>query len=90
MKASQVGREQDLRKRGLAPRKQAPAAAARTATASIEATLSLIPGRSGQQRTPALRPAMQSLRSAAKRRSGRGARGSSLRANAASVVVMVR
>ena len=56
MKASQVGREQDFRKRGLAPRKQAPLAAARAATASMEATLSLMPGRSGQQRTPALRP----------------------------------
>ena len=61
MKASQVGREQDLRKRGLAPRKQAPAAAARVATASIEATLSLMPGSKGQQRMPTRSPAALSF-----------------------------
>ena len=89
-KLSQVGREHDFKNSGWAPRKLAPAAAARLGDrVDGGCELSLMPGRSGEHRTPAVRPASRSLRTAAKRRSGRGARGSSLRASAASAVVMV-
>ena len=48
-----------------------------------------MPGSSGELRMPVRMPACRSRRTVANRRSGRGARGSSLRASSASGVVMV-
>ena len=66
------------------------AVAAALTTASNCLGESVMPGSTGAQMTPARMPASRKLRSAPNRKSGRGARGSSIRASSASVVVTVR
>lgn len=81
--------EQGFRKRGIAATESAPASAAARTTLSKSLGESVIPGRTGAQFTLVGIPAAISFCSALRRQSGRGARGSSMRARLAFVVVMV-
>src|SRR5258707_14155367 len=67
----------------------APAFFAAAATASDSPSRSVIPGTSGQADTPAASPASRNCFTAANRKSGRGARGSSNRASLGRSVVTV-
>ena len=74
---------------GFAAKNLAPTAAALQAIPSNAASESVIPGNTGQQRIPTFMPAARSSLTAWKRKSGCGARGSSVRASSASGVVIV-
>src|SRR5271169_1533042 len=67
-----------------------PACFVARTTASSAAGESVIPGNTGAQITPALIPAAASWRTAPRRRSGRGARGSRILASSVFSVVIVR
>ncbi len=66
------------------------AAAARRAIPSSALGVSVMPGISGEHRIPTRNPASRSLSTVRNRKSGRGARGSRIRASFASGVVIVR
>src|SRR5204862_3515034 len=67
----------------------APASFAAAATASSSPSPSVIPGTNGDADTPTANPASCNSFTAASRRSGRGARGSSIRASLGRIVVTV-
>ena len=81
--------EHGFKNRGIAATDLAPAAAADRTTLSKSFGESVMPGKMGAQFTLVEIPAATSFFTAAKRKSGRGARGSSMRARSVFVVVMV-
>ena len=81
--------EQGFRNRELAKMYFPPALASARTSASRSRGESVMPGRTGAQITPAAMPAWFSFRTASRRRSGRGARGSRMRASSTFRVVIV-
>src|SRR5580765_5619189 len=81
--------EQGFKNKGMAATEQAFAAAAACTTLSNSLGESVMPGSTGAQFTLVLIPAAASFSTVLKRRSGRGARGSRMRARFVFVVVIV-
>jgi hypothetical protein len=82
--------EHGFKNSGCELKKLAPAFFARRAIASSARGVSVIPGISGEHNTPTFNPAARNRSTVRNRKSGRGARGSRIRASFASGVVIVR